>query len=139
MSAGKRSIETLNPKDPEMWFIKMVEAALRKFPDFIQLGASPLADYLNVKGETQIARGKRLQLLLQEAIEALRPDGNRPVEPLPRAWHNYAVLHDAYVEGVLNREVMARLYVSEGTFNRTRRNAVRGLARLLIEYACARY
>jgi DNA-binding CsgD family transcriptional regulator len=43
------------------------------------------------------------------------------------------VLHDAYVEGVPNREIMARLYISEGTFNRTRRNAIRGLARLLAE------
>jgi DNA-binding CsgD family transcriptional regulator len=38
-----------------------------------------------------------------------------------------------YVEGVQNREIMARLYISEGTFNRTRRNAIRGLARLLVE------
>jgi hypothetical protein len=28
---------------------------------------------------------------------------------------------------------MARLYISEGTFNRTRRNAIRGLARMLGE------
>ena len=33
----------------------------------------------------------------------------------------------------VNREIMARLYISEGTFNRTRRNALKGLARLLIE------
>ncbi|MBL8103630.1 MAG: hypothetical protein JNM02_13940, partial [Anaerolineales bacterium] len=56
-----------------------------------------------------------------------------PPEPLPRVWYNHAVLHDAYVEGVPNREIMARLYISEGTFNRTRRNAIRGLARLLME------
>lgn len=132
-SAAGRRIETLNPRDPDMWFIKLVEAALRKFPDFIALGGSPLAGYVGVKGETQIARGKQLQLLLQDAIEALRPDGPRPAEPLPRAWRNYVVLYDAYVEGVRNREVMARLYISEGTFNRTRRNALRSVARLLIE------
>jgi len=48
-------------------------------------------------------------------------------------WYNHVVLYDVYVEGVQNREIMARLYISEGTFNRTRRNAIRGLARLLIE------
>jgi DNA-binding CsgD family transcriptional regulator len=48
-------------------------------------------------------------------------------------WYSYIVLHDAYVEGVPNREIMARLYISEGTFNRTRRIALRALARLLIE------
>jgi hypothetical protein len=130
------SLETLNPYDPELWFVKLVETALRRFPDVISLGNSPLADYLGVKGETQVARGKQLQRLLQDAIESLRPDGRRPPEPLPKAWHNYVVLYDAYVEGVLNREMMARLYISEGTFNRTRRNAVRGVARLLIENSC---
>ena len=131
-----QGIETLDPNDPDICFIKLVEDALRKFPDFILLGASPLAGYLGVQGETQIARGKQPQRLLQEAIEALRPDGRRPAEPLPRAWYNYVVLYDAYVEGVLNREVMARLYISEGAFNRTHRNAVRGVARLLIENSC---
>ncbi len=50
-----------------------------------------------------------------------------------RVWYNHAALYDAYMEGVPNREIMARLYISEGTFNRTRRNAIRGLARLLVE------
>ena len=68
-----------------------------------------------------------------DSIDALHPGGARPAEPLPRAWYNYVVLHDAYVEGLPNRELMSRLYVSEGTFHRTRRNAVRGLARLLLE------
>ena len=54
-------------------------------------------------------------------------------EPLPRIWYSYAILHDAYIQGVPNREIMARLYISEGTFNRTRRNALRGLTRLLTE------
>jgi len=52
---------------------------------------------------------------------------------LPRVWYNYVVLYDAYVEDVPNREIMARLYISEGTFNRTRRNALRGLSRMLLE------
>jgi hypothetical protein len=33
----------------------------------------------------------------------------------------------------LNRDIMSRLYISEGTFNRTRRRAVRGVARALQE------
>jgi hypothetical protein len=70
---------------------------------------------------------------LIEAIETLRPEGTRPKEPLPREWENYVVLHDAYIEGVANREIMARLYTSEGTFNRIRRKALRGVARYLLE------
>lgn len=126
-------IETLIPNDPQMWFIKMVEDGLRKFPDVIMLGESQLAACVGVNGESQITRGKQLQQLLQDAIESLRPAGTRPAELLPRTWYNYVVLHDAYVEGVQNYEVMARLYISEGTFHRTRRNALRGVAMWLIE------
>jgi len=118
---------------PDAEFIKMVEEALRHLPDTIALGQSSLADKMRVSAETHIDRGKQLQQLLMDSIELLKPEENRPPEPLPRIWYNHAVLHDAYVEGVPNREIMARLYISEGTFNRTRRNAIRGLARLVME------
>ncbi len=68
-----------------------------------------------------------------ESIETLHPGGMRLSEPLPRAWYNYVVLHDAYVLSLPNREIMSRLFISEGTFHRTRRNAVRGLTRMLLE------
>ena len=119
-----------NP-DPE--FIKLVEEALRNLPDTIALGISSLADSLQVTGESSIERGKNLSQLLTDSIDSLKPAEKRPREPLPRAWYNHAVLFDAYVEGVPNREIMSRLFISEGTFNRTRRNAIRGLARMLME------
>lgn len=119
-----------NP-DPE--FVKIVEEGLRRFSDYIALGQSPLADWAGITAESYIERGKQLQKFLADAIEFFRPAGTRPHEPLPRVWYSYVVLYDAYVEGVTNREIMARLYISEGTFNRTRRNAIRGLARLLAE------
>lgn len=118
---------------PDVDFIKMVEDALRHLPDTITLGQSALAKKLALPGNSHIARGKHLQKLITDSIESLKPSELRPSEPLPRTWYNYAVLHDAYVECVQNREIMARLYISEGTFNRTRRNAIRGLARLLVE------
>lgn len=118
---------------PDAEFIKIVEDALRHLPDTITLGQSPLADVLSITAETHIERGKQLQELLMDSIELLKPAEERPPEPLPRIWYNHAVLNDAYVESVQNREIMARLYISEGTFNRTRRNAIRGLARLLVE------
>ncbi|HEX9838982.1 MAG TPA: hypothetical protein VGA72_06530 [Anaerolineales bacterium] len=119
-----------NP-DPE--FVKIVEEGLRRFSDYMALGQSPLADWAGITAESHIERGKQLQKFLADAIEFFRPAGPRPHEPLPRVWYSYVVLYDAYVEGVPNREIMARLYISEGTFNRTRRNAIRGLARLLAE------
>ncbi len=114
-------------------FIRTVEEGLRHLSDYITLGQLPLASQMNITGESHIECGKQLNKLLIDSIESLRPAEKRPPEPLPRVWYSYAVLHDAYVEGVPNREIMARLYISEGTFNRTRRNALRGLARMLIE------
>jgi hypothetical protein len=114
-------------------FIRTVEEGLRHLSDYIALGQLPLASQMNITGESHIECGKQLNKLLIDSIESLRPAEKRPPEPLPRVWYSYAVLHDAYVEGVPNREIMARLYISEGTFNRTRRNALRGLARMLIE------
>jgi hypothetical protein len=117
--------------DPE--FIKMVEEGLRNLSDYIALGQLPLADWAAVSGHSHIERGRELHQALTKAISALRPPGQRPTEPIPRLWYNYIVLHDAYIEGAPNREIMARLYISEGTFNRTRRNALRGLSRHLFE------
>jgi GAF domain-containing protein len=119
--------------EPDADFIRLVEEALRHLPDTITLGESALADKLSITGSSHIERGKLLQKHLTESIESLKPAEARPPEPLPRLWYSHAVLHDAYVECVPNREIMARLYISEGTFNRTRRNAIRGLARLLME------
>jgi hypothetical protein len=118
---------------PDLDFVKIVEDGLRHFSDYIILGQSPLADWLGAEAESHIEHGKQVQSFLAACIESLRPAGARPPEPLPRVWYSYAVLHDAYIQGVPNREIMARLYISEGTFNRTRRNALRGLARLLME------
>jgi hypothetical protein len=118
---------------PDEEFIRMVEEALRHLPDAIALGQSALAEKMPIRAESHVERGKRLQEILTASIEALKPAEKRPPEPLPRVWYNHAVLYDAYVEGVPNREIMSRLYISEGTFNRTRRNAIRGLARMLVE------
>ena len=119
--------------DPDPKFLKMVEDGLRKLSDIIALGQSPLAEALKINGKTHVEHGKALRQELVSAIEALRPAGTRPEEPLPREWESYVVLHDAYVKRVTNREIMARLYTSEGTFNRIRRKALRGVSRYLLE------
>ena len=119
--------------NPDAEFVRMVEFGLRHINDFIALGESPLAEWAQAQGDSHVGRGKHLQQWLIMSMESLRPAENRPGEPLPRAWYNYVVLHDAYVEGVQNREILSRLYISEGTFHRTRRNALRGYARLLME------
>ena len=38
-----------------------------------------------------------------------------------------------YVLGERNRDIMSKLYIGEGTFNRARQRAIRGVARALQE------
>lgn len=131
-SAATRVTESLS-SSVSSELLKSVEDALRHFADTLYLGQSPLADETSQPEQSHIERGKQLQRVLREAVESLRPEGDRPPEPLPREWYNYVVLYDAYIKSTPNREVIARLYVSEGTFHRTRRQAVRGVARWLAE------
>ena len=70
--------------EPDADFIKMVEDALRHYPDTIALGQSALAEKLAITGNSHIERGKRLQGFLNDSIESLKPTEARPPEPLPR-------------------------------------------------------
>jgi DNA-binding Lrp family transcriptional regulator len=131
-SAAERVAERLS-EDVDADILKQVEDALRHYADVVYLAQSPLAERLNLSERPRAERGWLLQRHLQEAVKSLRPEGERPPEPIRREWYHYVILHDAYLKGVPNREVMARLYVSEGTFHRARRQAIRGAARWLTE------
>jgi cell division septum initiation protein DivIVA len=128
----------------EPGFVSLVEEALRNLHNFSHLGGLALAklkvvDWSLPEGEarfvTHIDRGKALSEVLIESIDKLRPAGEEPkAYSVPRrSWYQYTVLYDAYVLGELNRDIMNKLYISEGTFNRTRRRAIRGVARALRE------
>jgi len=121
--------------------IALVEDALRHVHDYSYLGEHELARLCMVDAHltaqedtfvTHLDRGKALHQVLSTAVEKLRPSGSQPSPPT-REWHQYVVLHDCYVSGKLTRDVMGALYVSEGTFNRARRQAIRGVARALGE------
>jgi hypothetical protein len=121
--------------DPEL--VKCVEDGFRNLHDYSKLGRSPLVDLFGIQGDSHIERGKSVQQKLIETLESLRPDGNPPSEPLPREWYSYTILHDAYVEDLPSRDIMAKLYISEGTYYRTRRRALRGVSRALVETGIA--
>ncbi len=112
-----------------------VEDALRRLYDYSYLGEHPLAAEALARypAATHLDRGKALNALLVAAIEKLRPAGADPRDPPSREWHPYLILHDAYVRGDSTRDIMSSLYVSEATFHRTRRNAVRAVAKALFE------
>lgn len=113
--------------------VKCVEEGLRDFHDYSKLGTSPLVSLFNVSGDDHIERGKLVQLKLIDILEKLRPQGKPPTEPLPREWHSYTILYGAYVDEKPAREIMGKLYISEGTYYRTRRRALRGVTRALLE------
>jgi hypothetical protein len=128
----------------EKGFVTLVEEVLRRLYDYAFLGDHPLAQLQVVAGAatargapmiTHLDRGRALNEVVQKAITKLRPNGEEPARhTVPgREWHQYMILHNAYVLGEPNRDIMSRLYVGEGTFNRTRRRAVRGVARALRE------
>ena len=120
-----------------------VEDALRHLHDYPALGEHPLAQLAIVRQSltsprtppTHLARGKALGKVVVQALDKLRPEGAPPAPHTvpPREWQQYIVLHDSYVLGELNRDIMSRLYIGEGTFNRTRRRALQGVARALQE------
>jgi hypothetical protein len=123
--------------------VETVEDALRNLYDYSFLADTRLAE-LNLvdrrlsRGQvTHLERGKTVHQVLLEALAMLRPGESVAHNPPPREWYPYLILHQAYVEEVSNRDIMQRLYISEGTFNRTRRSAIRSLTRALGELEAA--
>ena len=117
---------------------KAVEEALRNLFDYAYLSDSPITKLKQVQrnsvdASTHLDRGKLIYQTLLDTLEKLRPPGELPRDPVPRQWYPYLILRSAYLENKPNHEIMARLYISEGTFNRTRRAAIRSLARTLSE------
>jgi hypothetical protein len=128
----------------ERSFAALVEDALRQLHDYSYLGEHDLGRLQVVELRlarrdeafvTHIDRGKALSEILVEALHKLRPEGEEPSpQVVPgREWEPFLILRDAYVRGDPNRDIMGRLYISEGTFNRTRRRAVRSVAKALQE------
>ncbi len=119
---------------PEL--VAQVEDALRRLHDYAYLGEQTLGARVLPRDQTctHLERGKALNARLIAAIEQLRPLAAVEPHELPtREWHPYLILRDAYVRGESNRDIMSRLYVSEATFHRTRRSALRAVAQALIE------
>lgn len=127
-----------NPANEFNLPVNVVENALRNLFDFAYLADTPLAGMRMVNkrmaGEknTYVERGKAVQAVVLESLEKMKPAGD-PSDPLPRVWYPYVILYNAYVKEIQNRDIMSKLYISEGTFNRTRREAVRALARTLAD------
>lgn len=122
--------------------LRTVELALRNLHNYAYLADSPLAklrivlqcmESLEMGTDTLMDRGKAVSDILSEAVLKLRPSQEEMPNPPPREWYPYIILWQAYVEDRPNLEIISRLYISEGTFNRTRKAAIYSVARLLME------
>jgi hypothetical protein len=126
----------------EKEFVAQTEDALRHISDIAYLGEQHLsrlhvvARRLAPGAVTNLDRGRALRQLLLDALNKLRPADVEPKVPT-NDWYAYLIVREAYAVGVPNKEIMARLYLSEGTFNRTRRRAVRAIARVIAELDAA--
>lgn len=120
-----------------------IELALRNLYDYPYLADTPLAELNLVQNRlpagqlTHLERGKAVNAILVEALDKLRPQATAPTKTPTREWYPYIILQEAYVEETSNRDIMQKLYISEGTFNRTRRTAIRSLARAIGELEAA--
>lgn len=123
---------------------KAVEDALRHFSDYAYLGDHPLAKFRTIDRllqknsgavTTSLDRGKKLNEVLLHALDKLRPSGTEPkTDQVPsREWWYFILLTDSYVRDCPTRDIMGRLCIGEGTFNRTRKRAIRAVAKALME------
>lgn len=116
-----------------------VENALRNLHDFARLGDSRIGELRLVRQElqggsiTHLDLGKAVYNVIAKAVDKLKPEGEQKGDPPPQVWQSYLILHEAYFRDVPNRDIMNRLYISEGTFNRRRRAALGAVARALAE------
>lgn len=124
---------------PEPIPTKWVEDVLQNSYDYAHLGDSPLVNLKQVQSHlacspvTCLDKGKAVYQAVTAAVEKLRPGDSLPSGPIPRDWFPYLILYHAYIDGMSNRDIMSKLNISEGTFNRTRRSALRSVTRVLGE------
>lgn len=144
LARARREEQVVNLGLEQERMVELVEDGLRRLYDYPYLGEQELAalrlialhlqDSAN-RSATLIEKGKAASEVLIDAVNQLRPEGKEPGKQVvpPREWHAFFILHDAYVRGDPNRDIMNRLYISQGTFNRTRRHALRAVAKSLLQ------
>lgn len=121
---------TLDPADYPQW----IHDALAHYWGGPRLTANPLLRLQIVQQAAQSHQGdaiKGLREVLVEAIEQLRPPGERKLTA--PEWLFYNILELKFLRGQKVREVAMRLALSESDFYRKQRIAIENLARIIAE------
>lgn len=120
-------------------FVSWVRDALRHFWGGPKLSENPLLD-LQVVAETAEEKGtprtRALQNVLLEAIERLRPAGQRKMTT--SEWLLYNILDLKFIQGKRVRDIAQRLAMSESDLYRKQRVAIAEVARILKEMEAQR-
>ena len=122
--------------------VRLTEQSLRRLNNPAALAGSPLfAELPHVLGvalsangaassSTPLERARVLREVLIAAIEGLKPaDGDVGIGSPGGLQYN--IMREEYLQGLLNKQIMARHSLSEGTFHRNRRQAIWTLAQEL--------
>jgi hypothetical protein len=115
-------------------FRQWVRDALKHYWGGSKLTTSPLIALRVVERATQEQEGSvmmGLRTVLRQAIERLRPDGER--EMTAPAWLLYNILELKFLQGHKVREVAQRLAMSESDLYRKQRVAIEAAAQMLAE------
>jgi hypothetical protein len=115
-------------------FREWVQDALKHYWGGPKLTTNPLMALQVVERATQDQEGNAmmgLRAVLREAIERLRPEGER--EMTSPAWLLYNILELKFLQGRKVREVARRLAMSESNLYRKQRVAIQAAADMLAE------
>lgn len=118
--------------------VALTQEALRRLNNPAALGACALgpriprllSSFSGQQGSpseiTPLQRARVLREVLMACIERLKDAGG--TGPTEAAGVRYLILHDEYVVGRPNHQIMTRHSISESTFHRYRREAIRAVA-----------
>jgi hypothetical protein len=117
------------PEAPYAQVVKATADALHKLGNPAALGECALVEHLPAtlkwqidrQGGVHTSRHQALRALLVEAIDRLKArEGEQTLY--------HAILHEEYVQGHPTARIMTRHAISESTFHRYRRDAIRAVA-----------
>jgi len=133
--AGSPGLETMAVDSPDYAeFTQLVRDALAHYWGGPQLSHSPLIRLGVVQRALQEYDGnavRALRAVLGQAIENLRPDGERRMTAAE--WLLYNILELKFVQGLRVRDIAQRLALSESDLYRKQRVAIEQVARALAE------
>ena len=115
-------------------FVKMVQEALSHYWGGPKLMNSPLLQLNVVQEAIEAHEGNTvnaLRAVLRQAIESVRPNGERRMTT--SEWLFYNILELKFIRGLKVRDIASRLAMSEADFYRKQKIAIEAVARSLSE------